>query len=165
MKRIRSYHELSESKDKEFEAYINIKTLDVSEVPEEYDADTFKVSIGGLFHISIGTISEMVSEILRDNERKIVSKCMNKELVIVLSDIMRESLMSQYGTSDMDEIESLLKAKSRIEFSDDYSEIFQGFENKLQEIAAKWNAECQKKIMDMSTVSSNPDGMAWIDVI
>jgi len=165
MKRIRSYHELSESKDKEFEAYINIKTLDVSEVPEEYDADTFKVSIGGLFHISIGTISEMVSEILRDNERKIVSKCMNKELVIVFSDIMRESLMSQYGTSDMDEIESLLKAKSRIEFSDDYSEIFQGFENKLQEIAAKWNAECQKKIMDMSTVSSNPDGMAWIDVI
>ena len=165
MKRIRSYHELSESKDKEFEAYINIKTLDVSEVPEEYDADAFKVSIGGFFHISIGTISEMVSEILRDNERKIVSKCMNKELVIVFSDIMRESLMSQYGTSDMDEIESLLKAKSRIEFSDDYSEIFQGFENKLQEIAAKWNAECQKKIMDMSTVSSNPDGMAWIDVI
>lgn len=165
MKRIRSYRELSESKDKEFEAYINIKTLDVSEIPEEYDADAFKVSIGGLFHISIGTISEMVSEILRDNERKIVSKCMNKELVIVFSDIMRESLMSQYGTSDMDEIEPLLKTKSRIEFSDDYSEIFQGFESKLQEIAAKWNAECQKKIMDMSTVSSNPDGMAWIDVI
>jgi len=165
MKRIRSYHELSESKDKEFEVYINIKTLDVSEVHEEYDADAFRVRIGGFFHISAGTISEIVSEILNDNERKIVSECMGEELVVVLSAIMKESLMSQYGTSDMDEIESLLKTKSRIEFSDDHSEIFQGFENKLQEIAAKWNAECQKKIMDMSTVSSNPDGMAWIDVI
>ena len=70
--------------------------------------------------------------------------------------------MSKYGTSDLEEIEKLLKTKSRVEFSDDHDDIFEEFEKELKSITFKWNTDCYNAISE-ATKPVNDD--AWLDIV
>jgi hypothetical protein len=166
MKRIKSYLQLNEAANDERDVYLNIKALSVKSHEQEYGALSFTVNTEDFYRMYNGTVLEIVSEILQENSDQTISEAVLEDLKIYFkinfSSLMKKSLMSKYGTSDLEEIEKLLKMKSRIEFSDVHDDIFDEFENELKTITLKWNSDCHNAISEATKPVNND---AWLDVV